>query len=47
MLGRFIKTLPTGAEIRISESRDYPLKVSLSLDGFDAEWVCAPVIVDE
>ena len=47
MLGRFIKTLPTGAEIRISESGDYPLKVSLSLDGFDAEWVCAPVIVDE
>lgn len=47
LLGRFIRTLPTGAEIRLSASNDYPLLVSLSLQGFDAEWVCAPVIVDE
>lgn len=47
LLGRFIRTLPAGAEIRVSASNDYPLLVSLSLQGFDAEWVCAPVIVDE
>lgn len=47
LLGRFIKTLPAGAEIRISASTDYPVLVSLSLDGFDAEWVCAPVIMTE
>lgn len=47
LLGRFIKTLPAGAEIRISASTDYPVLISLSLDGFDAEWVCAPVIMTE
>lgn len=47
LLSRFVRTLPAGAEIRVSASTDYPLLVSLSLQGFDAEWVCAPVIVDE
>lgn len=47
LLGGFIKNLPTGAEIRLSESTDYPLMISLSQSGFDAEWVCAPVIVTE
>lgn len=47
LLGRFVKTLPAGAEIHLSASTDYPLLISLSLDGIEAEWVCAPVIVTE
>ena len=47
LLGRFVKTLPAGAEIRLSASSDYPVLISLTLDSTEVEWVCAPVIVTE
>lgn len=44
MMQRFLKNVPNDAEISLDMSKDYPMRISLTGDGWSSEWVCAPVI---
>ena len=46
-LKRFLSAVPNDAELRVEMSDDYPVRVSLTGEGWSAQWVCAPVILEE
>lgn len=47
MLQRFLSNVPNDASLELDMSKDYPIRISLSGEGWRSEWVCAPVILDE
>ena len=47
MLQRFLSNVPNDASLGLDMSQDYPMRISLSGEGWESEWVCAPVILDE
>lgn len=44
LMQRFLKNVPNDAEISLDMSKDYPIRISLTGEGWQSEWVCAPVI---